>query len=187
MSIAGIIRSSGPEREVNVTPVHIVLIEEPISICDDGTPTAIGLAMVHKHIGGHDALSPTDVVVFNGRPWHMVCGIPKHHPEVHVTSPETVLRLSRKAGERASWWSERPFTIDTIALAHGHGHEHGGAPPPYPFAERSLRTAQTLDRHGRAIFIARSVVPVEGAVGHTYKVTFTIGGQAIDPDMFCAP
>jgi hypothetical protein len=39
--------------------------------------------------------------------------------------------------------------------------------------------------NGDPIFVAKSEPPIATSDGHTYKVNFTIGGQSIDPDMFC--
>jgi hypothetical protein len=125
MTTAGTTQSSGPAFELKVKPVQIVFIEEAIEIGSDGEPTAIGVAAVHDHIGGPDALGRTDVVVFNGQPWHMVDGTPKSHPKVHIDFPDTILNLSVTGGERACWWSQQDFTIDSIALSRDH--VHGGA------------------------------------------------------------
>ena len=127
---------------------------------------------------GEDA-AVTDVVVYKGKPWHMVHGRPRKHPEVHRDFPQTVLKLVIERGEKAVWWSEDHFEITRLE-AHGDT-DSAAIPPPFPVPP----TREEQDGAHRPIHVARSMVPVEGARNHEYKITFKRSGQTIDPNMKC--
>jgi len=176
----------GPAAEVNVKRVHITLLGADVP-ADGGNGGGAGAARP----------APTDIFVVDGEPHHFA-GQPGKlhpHPEVHRQFPETILHLKRR--ERAVWWSETEFHIGhNIALAddHGHPHPHDPGEPAvepakpaavYPFSE-AVTSEAIKDASGNILFWqAKSTEPVREALGHFYKISFTIAGQTVDPDMFC--
>ena len=162
--------------------VHIIFIPDGVGGVDsasDALPTEAQLAEAAKYIFiGSPA--ETDVIVFAKRPWHYVDGKLRKHPEVHHEYPSTVLELDVARGEKVLWWSERDFTITQIT-----GHD--GAIAPDPFAAMPVTRPEAGVDHATptTIHVARAPVPREAARGHEYKITFTSGGQAIDPNMRC--
>jgi hypothetical protein len=139
--------------------------------------------------------SPTDIVVFDGKPWHLA-GLPGHkkerreHPQVHIDFPDTILVISIENQQSAVWWSEEPFTITSIKRS-GLDHKNRWYPeapeadrkaPIYPFAD-DPPAPPTRNENG--LYVARSTVPVAGSNGHMYKIKFTMAGKSIDPDMYC--
>ena len=192
-------KPSGPKLDRDTEwSVEIILVRDEVvlrelgkSSLDTGPVATVTLAQVAKHIGQPH---PTDIVVFARRPWHFA-GPPSQpaalhaHPQVHADFPETVLVLSQH--DRAVWWSKDNFAITDIRPAtHGHSHplfpEAATTPPQYPFAAAPVtRVEQNLQ--GVDIFVARSTEPIAGTEKHMYKIEFAIGGNTIDPDMYCAP
>ena len=182
--------SRGPVLAAGDKGVHIIFIPDGIGSGDpgaDGLPTAPQLAEAASCIG---TPKKTDVIVFAGRPWHLAGGLLLPHPQVHALVPETVLDLFIDRGEKAVWWSEGEFNITEIEEeAHNHdpaaapGPAQQPAPPPFDIPVTQLET----DVEGLApmIHVARSTVPVEGARGHEYKITFVRNGVPIDPNMRC--
>jgi hypothetical protein len=182
--------SSGPhlstaESGVTEVGVHIIFLPLDVALGEvDGTHvTTVGLLMAAKHIG---VTRPRDIIVFAGQPWHFAQGALHPHPLVHTLFPETVLELHRsgpKGPEQAVWWSERHFTITTIADEAAYHQSTGAAADavPYPFEVKPVTVpANGLD--GKPIFMARSTVPL---VTGRYKISFFMEGQLIDPNMHC--
>lgn len=137
---------------------------------------------VAKHIG---APAPTDIIVFNGQPYHYAGhGTDKRlreHPQVHHDFPETVLVL--KPGEEAVWTSDRFFEVTKAEFSGVHpGFTDSGTPDPYPFPLRPIRALE--DAPGR--WSAHSGEPKDGARQHVYKISFTIETDDIDPDVYCS-
>jgi hypothetical protein len=191
--------SNGPELKddemgvhIIYVPVSIILAEMHLTALDQGTANTVTLAQVAKHVG---AALPTDIVVFACEPWHFA-GHPGHprrlqaHPDAHHTFPETVLELSIKGREKAVWWSETPFSITGVTPS-GPGHANFHYPEAGSPATREPFTwspvAERIMVGGREIHVVRSSVPFPAAEQHMYKIEFTIGGDAIDPDVYCAP
>lgn len=181
--------SGGPAVTDNTQQqvVHLILVPLDVAVGEviDGTVTAAGLGLVAQHVG---LAAPTDVVVFAGRPWHAVNGELMGHPEVHQNAPETVLQLSIGRQQNAVWWSEDRFDITGVEFAH-HGAPGASASSSveaFPF-RAPLATRVEKDLNGRDIFVARSTVPLPESVDKTYKITFTMDGEVIDPDMHCSP
>ena len=128
----------------------------------------------------------TDVIVFKGKPWHMVNRKLEKHPEVHAAHQGTVLELVVER-QKAVWWSEHAFTIKNIVL-HKAGSTEPAAPPPpsKPFPEPE--TGEEDDAGGLApnrIHVARSIPPRWEAKSHEYKVTFERNDRTVDPNMRC--
>ena len=185
MIVAGANRTNGPKGVRS--GVHIILVEADPSTCanPDGTTNDAKRAEAGKLVTW---AKPTDVVVFHRKPWHYVSGQLRAHPQVHIDYPETILQLSISAGDRAVWFSELRFDITTIELSdhHGSGHAPDPSAAPYPFSVAPI-TVQETDEGLHAIWVARSTVPVPKSANHMYKISFTIQGMLIDPDMSCNP
>ena len=191
MIVAGATRTNGPKSVKN--GVHIIFVEAEPSTChnpDESTSDA-GLDEAAKLVTW---AQPTDVVVFDRKPWHYVDNKLRAHPKVHDDYPETILELSISRGDRAVWFSEVRFDITKIELSHHHGsggsagsgHPADPSASPYPFSARVVTDAE-IDGDGHTIWVARSTVPVPRSVNHMYKISFTIQGMLIDPDMSCVP
>ena len=162
--------------------VHIIIIPDGVagvSRSSEAMPNDAQLAEAAKYVNiGNPAL--TDVIVFAGRPWHFADGKMRKHPDVHLDFPTTVLELNVGRDEKALWWSESPFAITQIVSRDPL------VQAPYPFTvEPVTRQEEGVDHPARTIHVARSTVPVEGARGHEYKITFTVNGRSIDPNMRC--
>jgi hypothetical protein len=179
--------TSGPRRKTaGDKPVRILRLQVPDQPVDSEWGTAeLGLQNPGQPT---DLPKPTDIVVYNGQPWHFAGGILHPHPRVHHDHPETVLRLSLTRHESAVWWSEEDFTITKIVLAPHHGDANQATAPTnqphFPFSA-PLAKGEEQDEQKRRIFVVRSTVPVPEADNRTFKITFTIHGEAIDPDMHC--
>ena len=172
--------------------VRIIYVPVDVVVRDAGRRTVIGgehadtatLADVAKHIG---APNPTDIIVFNKRPYHYAGhGTDKRlrdHPQVHLDFPETVLVL--RPGEEAVWMSDRYFEVTDARWSGGHGHPgfaETGTPEPYPFP--GTRPIRAVIDAGR--WVAHSGEPTPGARQHMYKIRFTIETDDIDPDVYCS-
>ena len=166
-------KPSGPpldkERERGV---HIIFVARDRSI--QQAPSRNELDIVAKNVG---QANKTDVVVFAGKPWHLVNGKLRKHPEVHHDFPDTVLHL-RTGIDSAVWWSETAFQITGIVQETPNALTAG-----YPFSEKPLAKQDMVD--GEKLWVARSTVPVPTAFGQEYKITFDMAGEAIDPNMDC--
>jgi hypothetical protein len=132
-----------------------------------------------RFLQGQPNPAPTDVVVFSGRPWHFAGGrLRKHSHDMHHKYKDTVLKLSRRRAQRAVWWSEKRFDITAIANTRSDGVQD-----PFPMPA----TVEESDSGGNTIYVARAMVHRAEADDNRYKISFQIGGQAIDPDMDCTP
>lgn len=177
----------------NLKPKHVRIIYVAVDLVvrDAAKRAAMGgepadtatLADVAKHIGN---AAPTDIVVFNRRPYHFA-GPLNHkelhpHPAVHLSHPETVLVL--KPGEEAVWTSDRFFEVTKAVWSGGHGHPgfpEIGTPDTYPFPNRPIRADVQAGQ-----WVAKSGEPPAGARAHMYKISFTIENDDIDPDVYCS-
>jgi hypothetical protein len=172
--------ATGPEQREGDVPVHIIFV--PLAAVStaviDGYVSTVTLKEVAKHIG---AAAPHDIVVFAGQPFHFAQGELRAHPKVHHDCPETVVKLYRKRGERAVWWSERPFAITHITQEEPKNIDKAETPFGLPKTEPEKGIASG------GIFVARSAVPDARADNQEYKITFTIEGesQPVDPNMYC--
>jgi hypothetical protein len=172
--------TTGPAAESNVKRVHIILIGEDVSAGELSSAAASA------------QVAPTDVIVLNGSPFHFVSpeeGVQSHEQAHRFKETIVYLTVGR---DRVVWWSEKEFRITSIALA-GHANEQLVAaetnPPTNPAAlvpfQPPVCTA-VKDAADRVLYWqARSEVPDQRAHGHQYKMSFTIGGANVDPDMFC--
>ena len=180
---------SGPVIEPGIEKaVHIIFIPPEVE-ADPGPnvfPTEQQLAEAALTVP--DA-KQTDVIVFKGKPWHMVNRKLEKHPHVHDAHPGTVLELIVDR-QKAVWWSEHKFKVKRIVL-HKAGAPDPAAPPPppppsQPFPEPA--TVEEDDAGGLApnrIHVARSIPPRWEAKRHEYKVAFERDGRTIDPNMRC--
>jgi hypothetical protein len=191
--------STGPKLDAKEKDVHIIKLAPDTVIARmmaNHAPKEQILGEASKHVA---SAKKTDIVVFDHQPWHVVKGLMRPHPQVHIDDPETILKISFKQQERPCWWSEHAFTITRIEPSSHHGPAAPGppaAPPPvaasgapdYPFAtgQVPMTGQQELAHDGQPIFVVRCAPIVAGAIGHTYKITFNIG-EDIDPDMEGTP
>lgn len=182
--------SDGPDLLGNELGVHIIYVPDSRG---GGQTGAAALSQIANLIGKPD---PTDIVVYKGQPLHSA-GLPGHkkepreHPKVHDDFPETILKISIRDGQKAVWWSEEKFTITSIKPSK-HAHEHpchpeAGGTVLNPFDNPHLPETRPEDVKGRVLYVARSTVPVPAAAGHMFKIEFSMAGNSIDPDMYCAP
>jgi hypothetical protein len=113
MIVAGATRTNGPKSVKN--GVHIIFVEAEPSTCHnpDGSTSDASLDEAAKLVTW---AQPTDVVVFDRKPWHYVNNKLRAHPKVHDDYPETILELSISHGDRAVWFSEVRFDITKIEL-----------------------------------------------------------------------
>jgi hypothetical protein len=188
--------SRGPALEPDVEKgVHIIF--HPAEVETDPGPHVLPSPQELKQaafaIGN---AKPTDVIVFRGKPWHMIDHELLKHPEVHVAHPETVLEL-HVGREKAVWWSEHDFTITRIEL-HADAAEAAAAPtaapppaasdatapPSKPFPEPETRIESSADLAAE-LHVARSTVPIPESKTYEYKITFTRNQRRIDPNMRC--
>jgi hypothetical protein len=147
--------------------------DEAVACVSHAHPTASELHQVATRIGKTPAM--TDVVVFGGRPFHFAGGKLRDHPQVHRDFPGTILVLYKSRRNTAVWWSEEQFTITRIEKEH----PQNAGTADYPFDE----TPVTMPEGD--LWVARSKVPKDTAYGQQYKITFTMGGRTIDPNMDC--
>jgi hypothetical protein len=163
-------------------------------------PSEVGVHIIYMSAEGDvPESSPTDIVVYDGKPWHMA-GLPGHqkerraHPQVHIDFPGTVLVISIDPPQQAVWWSEVAFTITSIkpskldhknrwypeaaTKAPDNPFAPGGPPIPKTVPEKSVNRKVDL-------FVARSTPPIPDSNGHMYKIEFTMDNKSIDPDMYC--
>jgi hypothetical protein len=184
--------ADGPALDDAELGVHIIYVPES---CGGGLTGAAALSQVASYLGKPD---PTDIVVYDGKPHHCAGQpghkkLPREHPKVHDEFRETVLVISRTKLHKVVWWSETPFTEFTIAPSGRHpGHadnpfypEADSTPPPSPF--RSPLEVRVESCNGRDLYVVRSTVPDPLADRHMYKISFTMDGDRIDPDAYCAP
>lgn len=171
--------SRGPKLVHGEKGVHIIhLVTDSSDSGAGGAPPAKpGAPPVTKNIG---MPAPTDILVYDHKPWHYVAGAMRDHPKVHHEYPETILKVKVEK-EKAVWWSEKRFDITAVAPSHLDAH-----PGPDPF-DTLPATEEAIDAAGRKIYVAKSKEPKRVAKDHIYKITFKTGGEDIDPDMSCTP
>jgi hypothetical protein len=176
--------STGPKLGKTDKGVHIIRLSAEAEYAE-----AIGkspseeqlLSEAAKHVG---APSKTDIVVYDHKPFHVVNGELRPHPQVHDEDKDTILNLSFKDQDKAVWWSEQAFRITRINRSPDRKVVAGS--PEYPFNLAPPYDAQTeRDEHGRAIFVVRATPIVKTSIGQMYKISFFMEKEDIDPDMFC--
>ena len=121
---------------------------------------------------------PVDILVdanpMNNVPSHCVKGTVFDHGKAHAFGA-TIVRLSYKAKESVMWYSDAEFRITTIVPHEDKGQ---GVAPKNPFLKDLPNTPSKAIESG----------PIQqSAVNHRYKITFTINGRTIDPDLWCNP
>jgi hypothetical protein len=178
--------SIGPELDPGEAGVHIIFVPDEVVLAEmglrafgAGPAAAATLKHAAKHIG---TTITTDIVVFAGQPFHFAKGELHTHPQVHKDHPETILKVYRRRKERVVWWSERPFDIfkiepETPSADHVRDRD-------YPFSVKP-ETITGLASDGKAIFLARSTVPLPLADDREFKIFFRMEGREIDPNMYC--
>ena len=177
--------STGPKLAHPEKGVHIIKLvpDAALAAAMPKTPTDAQLTEASLHVGKP---AKTDIIVFDHQPWHVVNGQLKAHPRVHVDYPETILKISFGAKERAVWWSEQPFTIKSVKRStppavHGSpDHPFDGPPPPY------VASSEAALAGNATIWVVRAKPIVNEAVGQRYKITFVMD-EDIDPDMEGTP
>jgi hypothetical protein len=180
--------SRGPVLEPGVDQgVHIIFIPPDVEV-DPGPNVLPSQAELDAAAISVPSAKATDVIVFKGRPWHLVRGRLEKHPEVHGTHPETVLKVAVEH-QKVVWWSEHDFRVTRIEL-HDHATAASSAsvttaPPPKPFAEPETRREGDVEGLAAQIHVARSTPPIRDAKTFEYKITFTRNGRTIDPNMRC--
>lgn len=167
--------------------VRIMLVRDDVVPAGDGVDGKGELkAAAHDQIVAHVKAKLqgdpriTDVVVYAGEPWHFAGGRLRKHPEVHKAYPDTVLRVFRKRGEKVVWWSEDEFRVTDIQ----NEDPRLRGKMDDPFGE-PIHQGWEDDAEGRPIWVARSTVPLPSADGQQFKITFTMQGKKIDPNMEC--
>jgi hypothetical protein len=180
--------SRGPVLEEGVDRgVHIIFIPPDVE-ADPGPNVFPSQAELDAAAISVPNAKATDVIVFKGKPWHMVNRRLEKHPQVHTRHPETVLELLVER-QKAVWWSEHEFTISRIEL-----HDHAAAasarsyttdPPARPFPEPATKRESDVGGLAAEIHVARSMPPARDARSFEYKVTLTRNGRTIYPNMRC--
>ncbi len=89
-----------------------------------------------------------------------------------------MLKLERRTHDRAVWWSETPFKITKIEKEKENPQNIRLA--EFPFLQDPVTTSQAGE-----LFVAKSGVLRDDAYGQEYKITFTMNGSTIDPNMDC--
>jgi hypothetical protein len=164
--------SHGPDLHVE-KGVHIIFVGPDVQ--SPGPPaTGTELLEIAAAVG---TVQKTDVIVFRGLPYHKVGDVVFDHAAAHAADPETILEL-RVGRDKAVWWSEGSFAIETIS-------PHGLTAGPQPFPVPEARPEPSIDDTPMAVFVARSTVPNSAAKSHEYKISFTHNGVLIDPNMKC--
>jgi hypothetical protein len=179
MATADLKLSKGPTLEPGVDQgVHIIFVPPEVA-GDPGTdvpPSQKQLDVVGDAVA---SAKETDVIVFAGRPWHLVNHKLEKHPEVHIKYPDSVLKV-RVSVERAVWWSEEDFRITDIGPHHPAA---AAGPPPFPLPTTTPET--DIAKRAEPIYVARSKEPDPKAQDHEYKITFVWNKRKIDPNMKC--
>ena len=167
--------SSGPVLRPGIDKaVHIIFVPPEVEAPSEATED--------ERLSVAAAVGPvqvTDVIVFRGRPWHVVNGRLEEHPEVHTKFPNTILDISVDRREQAVWWSEQPFKITGITS------HHGGAAPD-PFEKPLTGPERPVGEAAEDIHVARSSASSALAKDHEYKISFERDGRIIDPNMRCS-
>jgi hypothetical protein len=178
VAMAGVNQSKGPVLEPGVDKgVHIIFHPPDGKVDPDSyvPPTQAERDAVAK---AHPDATPTDVIVYKGKPWHRVNDTLEKHPEVHVKYPQTILTLVVER-QKGVWWSEQHFDITSI------GPHDAAVAAPVPFPTPPTRLESDVDSLAPQIHVARSAAPVPEAKQHEYKITFRGNGRTIDPNMKC--
>jgi len=171
--------ADGPTLADTELGVHLIYVPESC---------ARDLSEIMGCVGNPD---PTDVVVWRGHPYHCA-GLsghkkePRSHPQVHVDFPQTVLVVTAAKNQSVVWWSETEFCDVTIGPSHDPNRFFPEAKtdrPDDPFPTPIRVTTEICN--GRTLYVIRSGVPIPDAVGHMYKIEFSMENQTIDPDMYC--
>src|SRR5262249_53592980 len=97
---------------------------------------------------------------------------------------QSIVKLSYRQRERAVWWSDRPFNIVSIEES-GHFPKTRPSPAPSPFGEGPVTREELSTDGSRTLYVARSEPLIQDAADRFYKMSFTIAGDTIDPDMYC--
>jgi hypothetical protein len=174
--------SSGPRLIAGDKPVQIVVVGRatgspgPSTIEEETIRSAETVANAIPHT------KPRDIVVIAKKPYHLVVKKLREHPKAHHEFPDTILQLSIEEGNKAVWWSTVDFKITDISYS-AHTPRQPDA-PRNPFSGLPV-TAEDKDDAGRQIWVARSSVPVPQSEGQQYKITLSLEGQEVDPDMYC--
>jgi hypothetical protein len=171
--------SRGPKLEPGVDKgVHIIFVPPEVA-ADPGPdvpPSQKQLDLVAISVPN---AKETDVIVFAGKPWHLVNHKLEKHPEVHTKYRQTVLELHVER-EKAVWWSEDYFEITDIGP-----HHDTAVAVPEPFPLPTTTSEKDIDGRAKPIHVARSKEPDAKARGHEYKITFEWNRRKIDPNMRC--
>lgn len=133
-------------------------------------------------VGKIPKTKPRDIVVIATKPYHLVRKELREHPNVHHEFPDTILQLSIEEENRAVWWSTTRFDITDINYS-AHTPRQPGAPRS-PFKDLPV-TKEEQDGDGQIVYVARSTAPVQESEGQQYKITLSVNGKDVDPDMYC--
>lgn len=179
--------STGPKLDKKIEKgVHIIKVPPKASLAEtlgNHASEAELLSEAAKHVGKP---AKTDIVVFDHKPWHVLNGQLRPHPQVHTEDKKTILELSFEAQDRAVWWSEQPFRITRVNRSPHHLVVAGS--PDYPFdpPQPPYDAKPEQDDQLRTIFVVRSTPIVKPSIGQMYKISFFMD-EDIDPDMSCTP
>jgi hypothetical protein len=164
--------SHGPDLHVE-KGVHIIFVGPDVQ--SPGPPASPQELLDIAAAVGNVAM--TDVIVFRALPYHKIGAVVLDHATAHQTDAGTILEL-RVGRDKAVWWSEKSFEIESIG-------PHGATVGPQPFAVPETRPEPSTDDAPMAVFVARSTVPISAAKSHEYKISFTRNTVLIDPNMRC--
>ena len=121
---------------------------------------------------------PVDILVDanpkNNIPSHCVKGTVVTHGKAHEDQ-STIVMLSYKAKESVLWYADSEFQITSITP---HDDKNAATAPKNPFQK------PFPDKPTKAV---ESGPILQAAIDHRYKITFTINGRTIDPDLWCNP
>ena len=166
VTVAGLTLAAAPEQPGSsagtVKKVRIVVAE----------------SAAHQEQCKSGKYQPVDILVdanpMNNVPSHCVKGTVLDHGKAHAYGA-TIVRLSYKAKESVMWYSDNEFQITTIVPHEDKGQ---GLAPKNPFVKDIPSTLSKAVESG----------PIQQtAINHRYKITFTINGRTIDPDLWCNP
>jgi hypothetical protein len=166
--------------------VHIIKLPSRAAVaatlgCDPSHPDV--LAAAAKLTG---PARKADIIVFDGKPWHMVNAVLLPHPQAHLIDKETVLKVSFAAQQRVTWWSREHFTIEDIERSSHHPAVAGSAARPFDGPDPPYDAAPLQGGVLGTVWLVQARPIVKAAIGQQYKITFRMG-ELIDPDMEGVP
>jgi hypothetical protein len=127
----------------------------------------------------------TDFVVVGNEALYFVDWKILTHDRAHNEDPKTVLHLNFSEDEEAVWWCREEFSTTGITYSP-HAQRVDSAPenPFEPGNEFKRDSERKESANGNPVYVIRSGRPDPKAKGQQYKVSFSIGGFDVDPDLY---